>query len=91
MPLSLGVHMGMKINVGPHQILVEDIMRGTAIKVSGKDGQEFLITDQQRTEVYPEVFLSYGSPGPRLDYRGTRLAIEAPRELNISREDPLPA
>jgi hypothetical protein len=87
MALSLGIHQGMKIQIGPDFVTtIVEIARGSAIRVTGQNQKEFLITDKQRTEVFPEVYMSYGSPTADLhDFRGTRLAIDAPRSMKITR------
>jgi hypothetical protein len=83
--LSIGVTAGSQIRVGDEIVKVLEVLRGKAIRVE-VDGKQHVITDQQRTEVLPDVFLTYGAPGPNLkEFKGSRLAFEAPKDLKITR------
>lgn len=87
MPLSLGVTIGSKIRVGADTLEVLDVQDAMDTKVRvGK--REFTITDLERQEVLPDVFISLGWSENTKDARFpnfSRLAIEAPRALRIER------
>ena len=84
MALSLGVHKGTVLRVGGDLVRVAALGPGVraVLEVQGKAGQ-FLVTEDQRTEVVPKVYVSFGrnsnnNPSPRL-------CFEAPREISITR------
>lgn len=85
MALSLGVTDGSKIRVGTEILEVVTIV-GTAhiqVRVAGKN---FLITDCERTEVLPGVFVSCGrNDDKQFAASFSRLAFEAPRSIEIKR------
>lgn len=85
--LSLGVTIGSKIKIGEQLIEVTNVVGAmdTTIKAGGKT---FVITDSERKEVMPSVFMSVGWSEQTKDARYptfSRLLIEAPRALRISR------
>jgi hypothetical protein len=84
MALSLGVKAGSKIRIGDHMLEVVQVDREDCIDIT-LDGKLFVITDLQRTQIAPEVYVSCGSQnGKGLPEHG-RLAIEAPRSIPIIR------
>lgn len=85
MALSIGVREGSKIQVGKNLLSVKQIDDSRRIHILyGK--QEHLITDEERTEVEPDVFISCGIKSDRpTNYNFSRLAFEAPRSVEIHR------
>lgn len=86
MALSLGVAAGSKIKVGSDIVEVVSVV-GTAHVQIGVRGQSYLITDCERTEILPNVFVSCGRNDDR-QFGGagfSRLAFEAPRSIDIKR------
>lgn len=84
MALSLGVTKGSSIQVGGSIIEVVDVLHGTHVQVVIGQ-QKFLITDCERTEVLPNVFLSCGVSEEKSFGSFSRIAIEAPKEVKIRR------
>ena len=84
MALSLGITKGSKIQVGGSIIEVVDVSNGTHVQVVIGQ-QKFLITDCERTEVLPNVFLSCGVSEEKSFGSFSRIAIEAPKEVKIRR------
>lgn len=87
MALSLGVTIGSKIRVGNETLEVLDVRDAMDTKLRAA-GHVFTITDMERQEVLPSVFISLGWSNSTKDARFphfSRLAIEAPRELRIER------
>lgn len=85
MALSLGVSVGSEITIGPvNRLKVLDIIGGTQVKIE-VGGNQFLIDDQERQEVLPEVFVSCGLSAPTRGTHTSRLAFEAPRSIKIDR------
>lgn len=85
--LSLGVTVGSRIQIGAAIVEVLNVIdaMNTTIKTADKT---FEITDLERQEVLPSVFISLGWSEQTKDARFpnfSRLAIEAPRALRISR------
>lgn len=83
MALAIGVSPGSKIRVGSSVVEVQTILKRVAIVII-VGGIQFTITDSQRTEILPDVFVSYGSSARESDGLA-RLAFEAPREIRITR------
>lgn len=86
MALSLGVTDGSKIRVGSDIVEVVSVV-GTAHIQVRVGGQNHLITDCERTEILPGVFVSCGRNDDR-QFGGasfSRLAFEAPRSIEIKR------
>jgi hypothetical protein len=76
--LSIGIAEGSKIQVGTSMLEVNQIFdsRHIAIKYGR---QQHLITDAERTEVEPNVFISCGIRQDRASSNSSsRLAFEAP-------------
>lgn len=84
MALSIGVQKGSKILVGGTPVNVTDIAYGHSVRLQ-VDDDEFLITEQERTEILPEVFVSYGKNPEKMNQPSARLAFEAPRSIRILR------
>lgn len=89
MALSIGVQRGSKIKVGQRLLTVLDLEPMVHVLVD-VDGHRHAVTDKQRTEIMPGVFLSLGlNPGrkpPPWAAPSARLAFEAPRSIEITRQ-----
>lgn len=85
MALSIGVSTGSRISLGNHVLKVEDVVNPTTIVVSVDGGKEVTVTDQQQTEVAPNVHVFAGVGGRDKGGSGTRLAFNAPKEIEIRR------
>jgi hypothetical protein len=86
MALSLEVLAGSEIKIGKSVLRVLEVIHGTVVNVMVGD-RKFVITEEERTEVLPEVFVSCGvKPGWNKDER-SRLAFEAPIDIRINRLD----
>jgi hypothetical protein len=84
MALSLGVSIGSKVQIGDKLLVITDILNGNHISLT-YGGKTFLITESERTEIDPTVFVSCGSRDSNRHEKYTRLAFEAPREIQITR------
>lgn len=80
MALSIGISKGSRIDVDGHEVRVKAI-NGALIVIS-VEGKDFLVSDQKRVEILPEVYVSTG-----IGKKGgsNRLAFEAPLRVRISR------
>jgi hypothetical protein len=85
MALSLGVAVGSSIYIGNpmKKLLVTGVEPGIHIDVQ-YEGREYRVTDQERTKIDDEVFISYGK-SPRPGAGSVRLAFEAPKNIPIVR------
>lgn len=83
MALSLGIHEGSKIQVGSHVVTVTEIVRDNLMTVEA-GGLKHMVTDTERTEILPSVFVFCGSSHGQAA-TNARLAFEAPRSININR------
>lgn len=84
MALSLGVEVGSTIQVGESKLVVEALLADGTIFVRVGD-EQFQITDQRRTQVLPDVYVSCGMPAVSRRDRFSKLAFEAPRHIKILR------
>lgn len=84
MALSLGVRVGSLLTVGNTEVKVEEIGPGQRITLSLL-GKSRLITDQERIEILPDVFVSMGMGSSPNGSPAHRLAFEAPRSIEIKR------
>ncbi len=82
MALSLGVSEGSKIEVGANMVTVRRIITSTLIVVAVDGGPDVTVSEQEKIELMPGVFVFAGVGGSGL---GNRLAFEAPRSVNIRR------
>lgn len=86
MALSLGVRAGSKIRVADTLLEVLEVKSEDSIRIR-INNQEFHVTDMERQQIMPHVYVSCGSKkGSCLPEHG-RLAIEAPRSIPIIRTD----
>lgn len=88
MALSLGVKRGSKIRFSQKQILEVLEVKSAEEMVIDVDGTRFTITDKERTEVLPTVYVfcgrvTKGQAAQQQKY--ARIAIEAPRSIDIDR------
>lgn len=83
MALSLGVSVGDKIMVGKVPITILSIASPNIIGLD-VGGQTFFVSDAERVEILPEVWVQSGLPERRFRSE-SRLAFEAPREIRIER------
>lgn len=84
MALSLGVKRGKRILVGGRELVVRSVLAANSVLVSF-EGREILVTDMQREELMPGVFVSCGLSLKAADNQYSRLAFEAPRSVRIER------
>lgn len=84
MALSIGVSQGTKIMVDDHELLVEDVPKATLVQVLFQ-GKKYLVSDEERIEIYPSVYMSCGLSDERKHDHNSRLAFEAPRSIEIYR------
>jgi sRNA-binding carbon storage regulator CsrA len=87
MPLSLGVSVGDRIEVGDSIVKVKAIKNHKLIIVSVNGGPDISVNDNNAdaVEILPDVRLFTG-----LDRDGarSRLAFDAPRSIKITRIEP---
>jgi hypothetical protein len=79
--LSLGIKAGVKIQVGESVVEIRSITPPALIVVSVDGGPDMVVSDQARQELMPHVFAFTGAK----DGTGNRIAIEAPRDIKITR------
>lgn len=87
MALSLGVSRGDKLDIGDHMVTILEIPHTQRLHLSCGD-RTYEITDCERVQVLPQVYISIGKAArvvPQANPREARLAIEAPREIAITR------
>lgn len=87
MALSIGVKAGSKIkvkSVRDHIVEVLNVPSHDRLVIS-VDGVQFEVTDKQRVEILPRVFVFCGSKDSRGVESYTRLAFEAPKIVRIER------
>lgn len=76
MALSLGVRVGSKILVGKQVVTVKSIA-ATGHVVLQVGNQEFVISEEERKEILPQVHV--------FSFESNRLAFEAPTSIRIQR------
>lgn len=82
MALSLGVKVGAVVGIGEYFLKVLDIINPTNVLISVR-GEEFRLSDLEKVEVLPNVSISCGPS--KFFEKYARLAIEAPRHIQINR------
>lgn len=86
MALSLGARRGFKWSIGRDILRVKEIVDAHTIIVTVNKNKDYTITDMERTEVLPNVFVQCGvGEGVFVQEGNSRLAIEAPRDILIER------
>jgi Carbon storage regulator (could also regulate swarming and quorum sensing) len=83
MSLVLSLKQGDDFWVGNRQVVVSRIQDAKKFWLS-IDGKEFEIVDTHATEILPDVFVASGD---FFKYGMVRVAIDAPREIEILRGD----
>jgi hypothetical protein len=85
MALSIGVSKGSKIQVGKNLMRVLEVQDSRHVSIMYGNTRH-LITDTERTEVEPGVFLSCGiKQDKETMMNSSRIAFEAPRSVIINR------
>ena len=82
MGLSLGVYINSQIQIGGSVLRVLRMPRPPLIVVRLDNGDDILVSDRERTEIMPGVFLSVGKIKKGFT---NRLLIEAPKSVPITR------
>jgi hypothetical protein len=83
--LSLGVQKDSRISIGPYVMRVIEVLGdGRLVSIEVAD-QRFMISEEERTEVLPEVFVFCGVPNTWNSSFRSRLAFEAPIAIRINR------
>lgn len=88
MALSLGISNGAEIEItngSKVTMLVVNSINGSSKVQIDVGGEVFNITDLERVEILPEVFVSLGKGPSARGYRSARLAFEAPLAIKINR------
>lgn len=88
MALVIGVTKGSRIRVDDSMLTVLQIMSDSAVLLHIADGnldKEFLVTEEERTEVIEDVFVSLGRDHNSSGTNSSRLAFEAPLSIRINR------
>lgn len=83
MALSIGVTTNSKIDVGGHKVLVKSVIRPNLIILTVDGGPEITVSENERVQILPEVFVFAGIGGNGV---GSRLAFEAPKSIEIHRK-----
>jgi len=83
--LSIGVSVGSRIHVDGHLLQVNKLDQHKRIWVTVDGENDVVISDEDRQEIVPGVWVrvGIGQTGKR-----NRLAFEAPRAIRISRVEP---
>lgn len=82
MALCLGVRLHDEVLIGNELVSVVQVEEESV--VLNAKGKDFLITEKERKEILPEVFVSIGIEKVKRPNQ-VRIAIEAPREIKINR------
>lgn len=85
MALSIGIVPGSKIKVGNSVIRVDSVMNSNLVGLSLDGGPVFMVSDNEKTEVMPQVMVSCGVKAAREASHMSRLAFDAPRSISINR------
>jgi hypothetical protein len=85
MALSLGVKNGSQIKVGTTTLRVRKVSNNGKSILIQVVNRRFLVNDQDRTEILPDIFVFCGVTGDRAGERRSRIAFEAPRSIRIDR------
>lgn len=86
MALSLGVRARCQIQVGEDLLRVIQVLSdGTKVLIEVMGGTRHLITEEERKEILPDVFVFCGGPIKDDMLRYSTLAFEAPRDVKITR------
>lgn len=85
MALSLGVKNGSQIKVGTTTLRVIEVSNSGKSILIEVANRRFLINDQDRTEILPDVFAFCGVTGDWAGERRSKIAFDAPRSIRIDR------
>lgn len=86
MALSLGVRKGFKWSIDRDILRVKEVVNAKTIIVTINNRTDYTITDLERIEILPDVFIQCGVvDGVFVEPGSSRLAIEAPRSIIIER------
>lgn len=87
MALVLSLRKGKKFYVGDEgalfEVTVHKIIDDSHFQLELPDGRVVDVTDDKMVEIAPDVMVGVGT---RMEEGLARVAIEAPRHINISRE-----
>jgi len=83
MALVLGAEVGDAFLVGLRRVIVETVKGPTVVTIRRDDGQEFVVSSANMTEIFPDVFIGIG---PDDATWRIRLLFEAPQTVLIRRE-----
>lgn len=84
MALVLSLKLDEIFMVSGRRVTVTAIEHENLLTLTRYDGKEFVITDMESTEIMPDVFVSSAD---FYKWGQVRIAIEAPRSIEIMRED----
>ena len=84
MALSIGVNRGSQIQIGKSMVRVIDIRPGTVV-VAVNNGPAVILSENESTELMPEVFAFVGLDSKESRFCDSRIAFEAPRRIAITR------
>ena len=85
MALSLGVSVGSRIDIAGHLLQVKALVQRKLIVVTVDGGNDVVISDKDRKEIVPGVWVQVGVSERA---KNIRLAFEAPKTIRISRIEP---
>jgi|KBSSwiStaDraftv2_1062776.scaffolds.fasta_scaffold31759_4 hypothetical protein len=83
MALSIGVSVGSRIDIAGHLLQVTALVQPRLIVVTVDGGDDVVISDKDRKEIVPGLWVQVG-----IGQVGgcNRLAFEAPKTINVSRQ-----
>lgn len=84
MALVLSLKIAEAFMVDGRKVVVDDVHSGQQLMLELPDGKLVQITDVEGTEIFPNVFVSAAG---FYKWGQVRIAIEAPRSIEIMRED----
>lgn len=83
MALSIGVAVGAQIEVGDSMVIVQEIM-GKTMALQIDHHPPVLVSEMERTEILPDVFVFVGARTSGTGGCANRLAFEAPPHIKIN-------
>jgi|WetSurSiteA1Bulk_404760.scaffolds.fasta_scaffold21771_3 hypothetical protein len=87
MGLALGVTEGSVVYIDGQKLKVTYVAEDVSIIGVSINGMEYSLTPDFSVEVYPQVFVSIGTPSKKRVHPLPRLYFEAPRHIEINREN----
>ena len=85
MALSIGVQVSDQIDIDDKTLIIKGISHKSAV-VCFNGGKHQVISEEERTLIAPEVYVSLGAAKKHSTQR-CRLAFEAPRSIRIEKVD----